>query len=71
MCAAKKIGFVDENGDLQHDVLKAKAGAVLGDQKLADKLDAECALKKATVEDTVFEAVKCYFEKSGKRSVLF
>lgn len=65
-CAAKKIGFVNAAGELQHDVLKAKSAASLGDQALADKLDAECAIKKATVEDTVFDAVKCYYEKTGK-----
>lgn len=60
VCVAKKISFVDENGEINHTVVKSK----LGDG--ADKLDADCAVKKATVEDTVFDSLKCYYAKTGK-----
>lgn len=66
VCLAKKIGFIGENGEIQHDVLKTKIGATFGNQENSDKLDAACAVKKATVEDTVFESLKCYYEKTGK-----
>lgn len=63
---AKKIGFISESGKLQHDVLKSKIGGTFGNQEVSDKLDTACAVEKATVEDTVFDGIKCYYEKSGK-----
>lgn len=70
VCVAKKIGFVKASGEIDHAVLKAKSEAVLGDKALANKLDADCAVTKGTVEDTVFETVKCYYDKSGKHLTL-
>lgn len=63
---AKNLQFVDANGQFQHDILKKKVGIVTGNQELADKLDGECAIKKDSPEDSVFEAIKCYHSKTGE-----
>nr|AXO78383.1 odorant binding protein 5 [Xylotrechus quadripes] len=63
-CVAKKIGSFNEAGEIQQQVLKPKITAALGDEALAQKLLDECAVKKDTPQDTVYAAVKCYYEKS-------
>ncbi|KAJ8955677.1 hypothetical protein NQ318_008548 [Aromia moschata] len=68
-CVAKKIGFVNDAGDFQKDVMKTKISAVLGDEALAEKYIAECAVSKGTPQETAFQAIKCYYEKSRKSVV--
>nr|AXO78385.1 odorant binding protein 7 [Xylotrechus quadripes] len=63
-CVAKRIGFLNEAGVIQEQLLKSKLSAALGDEALAQKLVSECAIKKDTPQDTAYETVKCYFEKS-------
>ncbi|CAG9856348.1 unnamed protein product [Phyllotreta striolata] len=63
-CVSKKIGFQNQEGMVQEEVLKAKVGAILGDQKLADSLIGVCAKNLANGEETAFAAVKCYYEKT-------
>lgn len=71
LCAGKKIGFIDAAGEPQHAVIKSKLGAAIDDQDLADKLDAECAVKKNSPEETAFEIVKCSYEKSPKHDFIY
>lgn len=61
MCVSKKIGLINEKGELQHDVIIEKSADVLGDKALADKLYGDCAGQKSKVEDTVFDSLKCYY----------
>lgn len=71
VCVSKRMSFLNDAGNLQHPVLKAKVGAVFEDQNLADKLDAECAVEKTTPQETIFELAKCYYEKNPKHVVIF
>lgn len=71
LCVAKRIGFIDNAGVPQHSVLKAKVGGALGDQTLAEKLDAECTDKKATPQETVFNMAKCFYEKNPSHANVF
>lgn len=66
VCLSKKIGFVNDKGELQHAVLIEKSTGVLGDKAQAEKLNSECAVQKSSLQDTVFDSMKCYHEKSGK-----
>lgn len=66
VCLSKKIGLVNDAGEIQKEVLKAKATQVLGDEATADKLQEECLVKKTSTEDTVFDTLKCYYEKKGQ-----
>lgn len=70
LCIAKRIGFIDGAGELQSGVLKAKVGAAIDDQELADKLEPECAVKKDSPEETVFQMAKCFYEKNPKHVVI-
>ncbi|XP_072392679.1 B1 protein-like [Diabrotica undecimpunctata] len=63
-CVSKLIGFQNEAGDIQTDVLQAKVGAALGDPALAAQLIATCAKKQASGPETAYETIKCYKEKS-------
>ncbi|KAJ8970113.1 hypothetical protein NQ317_019659 [Molorchus minor] len=66
-CLAKKIGFMNDSGDIKKDVLKTKVGSVVGDDSLADKLIDQCAVKKSSPQETAYETVKCYSEKTSQR----
>lgn len=66
VCIAKSIGFVDDAGALQHLVIKSKIGSVLENQDVAAKVDAECAVEKGILQETVFELAKCLYEKKPK-----
>lgn len=65
ICVTKKLGLVSDGGEIHEDILNANAVQVLGDKALADKLQKECSAKKSTIEDTIFEKLKCYYAKSG------
>nr|APC94187.1 odorant-binding protein 28 [Pyrrhalta maculicollis] len=64
LCVSKKIGFQNDAGDIQTDVLKHKLGAALGDQAVADQLISTCAQPKANPAETAFQTLKCYYEKT-------
>ncbi|CAH1974543.1 unnamed protein product [Acanthoscelides obtectus] len=68
LCVVKKIGIIDDAGDIKTDVMKAKVGSVVGEEQ-AEKLIKECALKKADARETAFEMVKCSASKSGKNII--
>lgn len=70
-CVGKRIGTVDEAGNLQHGVFRAKMALLLSNQELADKLDAKCFVAKGTVQETAFEVAKCYVETAPKGTAFF
>lgn len=70
-CFAKRIGFINDAGVIQHSVLKTKLGGVLEDQTMADKLDAECTGKKGTPQETVFNMAKCFYERNPSHVNIF
>lgn len=70
VCMEMTIGFIDQSGQFQHDTIKAVTGQVLGDQGLADQIDAECAVPKSSLEETIYEHLKCLYAKSGKPNLI-
>nr|AIX97052.1 odorant-binding protein 6 [Dastarcus helophoroides] len=63
-CFSKKVGFQNEAGDLQVEVLKAKVGAEHKDQAVVDQLIKKCAVKKQTPQETAYDTIKCYYEST-------
>ncbi|XP_072392678.1 B1 protein-like [Diabrotica undecimpunctata] len=63
-CVSKLIGFQNDAGEIQVDVLKAKVGAALDDTALAAQLIDTCAKNLGNGPETAFETVKCYHEKT-------
>ncbi|XP_028141918.1 uncharacterized protein LOC114335825 [Diabrotica virgifera virgifera] len=63
-CVSKKIGFQNDAGEIQVEVLKAKVGAALEDPALAAQLIGTCAKQQANGPETAFETIKCYHEKT-------
>nr|USH46137.1 odorant binding protein 6 [Apriona germarii] len=64
-CMFKKIGFMDEAGRIQKDVLKKKLVDVIKEEELASKLIEVCATEASTPQLTAFENFKCFFGKTG------
>nr|AVH84924.1 odorant binding protein 17 [Harmonia axyridis]QTE76116.1 odorant binding protein 8 [Harmonia axyridis] len=69
-CVSKKIGFQNEAGEIQKDVVKQKATVALKDEKLVDEIIKKCAVVKDTPQNTAFEVAKCYYENNAKHSSL-
>ncbi|KAF7272390.1 hypothetical protein GWI33_014817 [Rhynchophorus ferrugineus] len=70
-CISKKIGFQNDNGDAQADVIKQKLAAAINDADAADKLIAKCLEKKDTPEETAYETFKCYYENTPVHLSIF
>lgn len=67
LCFSKKIGFQNEAGELQPEVIKAK---ISGDVPAADlqKANEKCGtVKGATPQQTAFNVLKCYSEATGAK----
>ncbi|KAL3288141.1 hypothetical protein HHI36_002589 [Cryptolaemus montrouzieri] len=67
LCSSKKIGFQNEAGELQLDVMKQKVQVQYKDPKVADVLIKKCAIQQNTPEETAFEIVKCYYKNTPNR----
>lgn len=65
LCMFKRIGFMDDAGKIQKDVLKKKLVDVIKEEELANKLIEVCATEAATPQLTAFENFKCFFGKTG------
>lgn len=60
-CVSKKVGFQNEAGDIQEDVIRTKLNAEIKDLDITNKLIAKCALKKATPAQTAYDTIVCYY----------
>nr|AWT23332.1 OBP4 [Hycleus phaleratus] len=69
-CLSKHIGFQNDSGKLQQNVIHDKINAQLNDEKQTQAIIEKCIAEKASPEDTTFEAVKCVYESSGKKAAL-
>ncbi|KAJ8924163.1 hypothetical protein NQ315_006947 [Exocentrus adspersus] len=65
LCMFKRIGFLNDEGQLQKDVLKRKLVDVIKEEELADKLIAECVIQGETPQATAFNSFKCFFKETG------
>nr|AHE13799.1 odorant binding protein [Lissorhoptrus oryzophilus] len=70
-CMSKRIGFQNEAGDVQPDVVKAKLSGAINDPAAADKLIQQCLIKKENPEDTAFNAFQCYYENTPTHIAIF
>lgn len=59
LCVGKKMGFVNEEGEIQVDVVKEKLGDSVDD---AEELVKKCVEDKGNAEDTAFNFAKCAYE---------
>lgn len=59
LCISKKMGFMDESGEIKIDVLKAKLNVILKDAEKTEKIVTKCAVKKDTPLETANELKKC------------
>lgn len=65
-CFSKTIGFQNEAGDVQAEVIKAKIGADVPAEDL-QKADKCANIKSATPQQTAFDVLKCYSENTGAK----
>jgi hypothetical protein len=57
-CLFKKMGFQDEAGDFQKDILRTNFLDVLTETKI-DEVLTKCTVKKATPEESALHAITC------------
>nr|AHA39270.1 odorant-binding protein 5 [Monochamus alternatus] len=59
LCFAKKVGIMNDSGDIQVDVFRAKLGTKVPDEVKLNEIIAKCAIKKGTPEETIFALSRC------------
>lgn len=69
-CFAKKVGFMNEAGEVQKDVIKAKITPDVGADEAATVTEKCGNIKSATPQQTTVDVLKCYFENTSKHIVL-
>lgn len=62
-CVAQKMGFVDNSGKIQFDVVKTKTTVIYGDR--AHDMVAECLSKSEIPIEVAVETFKCFYDESG------
>lgn len=60
-CMSKKLGFLNDAGEIQKDVMEAMIAQFIPDAALAEKL-MKCGIQKDTPQDTAFELAKCAYQ---------
>nr|UWL63301.1 odorant binding protein 11 [Pagiophloeus tsushimanus] len=71
LCMSKKLGFQNNNGEIQTEVVRQKLGGALNDADAANKLVEKCLVVKGSNEDTAFESFKCYYESTPTHLTVF
>lgn len=64
MCISKKVGFQNEAGDSQDEVIRTKLNAELNNLDVTNKLIAKCVTKQATPAETAFNSFVCYYQST-------
>lgn len=59
LCVGQKLGFMNEGGELQTEVIKEKLGDVVDN---VDELLEKCVVDKGSPEETAFGFAKCTYE---------
>nr|ALM64969.1 odorant binding protein 7 [Dendroctonus armandi] len=70
-CMSEKIGFQNEAGEFQRDVVLKKLGAAIDDDAAAKKLVEKCLVPKSNSAETAFETFKCYYENTPTHIAVF
>lgn len=60
-CMTKKLGFLNDAGEIQMDIIEAMIAEFVPDAALAEKLK-KCGVQKDTPQDTAFELAKCAYQ---------
>nr|AQY18983.1 odorant-binding protein [Galeruca daurica] len=68
VCLAKKIGFMNDAGEVQPEVIREKIKAVLGDKALTEIMEA-CTGATEKDADTTFQKVQCFLQKAQKHFI--
>jgi hypothetical protein len=68
VCVAKKTGLVTESGEIVVDLWREKVRKVSDDDEETEKIINKCAVKRDTVEETVFHTFKCVMKNKPKFS---
>nr|AWT23334.1 OBP1 [Hycleus phaleratus] len=58
-CFAKKLNFLNDDGGLQVDVIRAKLTDKLKSTKIADRLVNRCVRTRETGQETAYYLLKC------------
>ncbi|XP_017783044.1 PREDICTED: B1 protein-like [Nicrophorus vespilloides] len=69
-CIGKKIGFLNDAGDFQVDVMTAKITANHGKDAADDVVSVCTAKKESSGPETSFALAKCLYEKSKQHITL-
>uniref|UniRef100_M3TYY8 Odorant binding protein 4 n=1 Tax=Ips typographus TaxID=55986 RepID=M3TYY8_IPSTY len=70
-CMSKRLGFQNDAGDIQTEVVKQKLGGALGDLGVAAQLVTKCLVPKATPQETAFESFRCYYQNTPTHLTVF
>nr|AVI04885.1 putative odorant-binding protein 4 [Anthonomus grandis] len=64
LCFSKKVGFQNQEGAVQRDVIEKKLGSIVEDKEIFDKLIKDCVVQKESPQETAFFIAKCMREVS-------
>jgi CRISPR/Cas system CSM-associated protein Csm2 small subunit len=67
-CVARNAGLATESGEVVVDVLREKVRKVTDNDEETEKIINKCAVKRDTVEETVFNTFKCVMKNKPKFS---
>nr|AIX97033.1 odorant-binding protein 18 [Monochamus alternatus] len=59
LCFAKKVGLMNDSGEIQLDVLRVKLSGMISDEAKVEEMIAKCVVQKSTPEETIFEVSRC------------
>nr|UTN00822.1 odorant binding protein [Semanotus bifasciatus] len=63
LCVTKKLDLQNENGDINKDTLKSRLAEVLTDEAKINKTVEDCAVQRATPEETAARLLKCLHDQ--------
>ncbi|KAJ8955686.1 hypothetical protein NQ318_008557 [Aromia moschata] len=69
LCISKKLGYQNDDGKLQRDVIRDKFATILNDEDKANQYMEKCAVEQSDPEETAFQATKCFYESIRNETV--
>lgn len=67
LCFAKKLGFINEEGEIQADAIKARGSGDIPADILQQATDKCAGLTADTLQQTIFDVLKCYSKATSAR----
>nr|UTN00829.1 odorant binding protein [Semanotus bifasciatus] len=62
LCVSKKMGMLDEAGNLQVQVMEEQFRRNIPDQSKVNDIVSNCFVQMSSPEETAYEATKCIFK---------